>query len=195
MSVSRKLIPAVCIGCIAAPAIAAPVTYKIDSDHTYPSLEFSHMGLSVWRGKFNRTKGTVTLDREKKTGTVDVVVDIDSIDFGLDSMHKKAVSDDFFHAGRYPKGTYKGTIQFEGDTPKSVDGQLTLLGVTHPVKLTIKSFKCMPEFMDKTQERCGVDAVGETNWSTYGMKASKWGEGEAGRTTLRIQAEGLAPKK
>lgn len=40
-------------------------------------------------------------------------------------------------------------------------------------------------------EVCGADAEGELNWSEYGMKMSKWGEGEAGRVRLRIQVEAL----
>jgi polyisoprenoid-binding protein YceI len=41
------------------------------------------MGLSVWRGKFNRTSGTVTLDREASTGTLQIAIDTTSVDFGL----------------------------------------------------------------------------------------------------------------
>ncbi|MEO8444623.1 MAG: polyisoprenoid-binding protein, partial [Gammaproteobacteria bacterium] len=40
------------------PGAASAARYRIDPDHTFPSLEFDHMGLSIWRGKFNRTTGT-----------------------------------------------------------------------------------------------------------------------------------------
>jgi polyisoprenoid-binding protein YceI len=60
---------------LAMPAMAAGDRYTIDPEHTYPSLEMSHMGLSVWRGKFNRTTGSVTLDRAGHTGQVDVRID------------------------------------------------------------------------------------------------------------------------
>jgi polyisoprenoid-binding protein YceI len=50
---------------IAVPALAAPVAYTIDSDHTYPSFVADHMGgLSNWRGKFKSTTGTIVLDKE-----------------------------------------------------------------------------------------------------------------------------------
>jgi polyisoprenoid-binding protein YceI len=59
----------------ATTASATPVTYRINPDHTYPSFEADHMGgLSVWRGKFNTSHGTVILDRAKQTGSVDVIV-------------------------------------------------------------------------------------------------------------------------
>ena len=61
---------------VASTAVAAPVTYKIDPEHVYPSFEADHFGgMSVWRGKFNSSSGTVVIDREAKTGTVDVSID------------------------------------------------------------------------------------------------------------------------
>ena len=63
-------------------AWGAEELFKIDPDHTYPSFEFSHMGISVWRGKFDKTSGTVTLDREAKTGSVEIRVEASSVDFG-----------------------------------------------------------------------------------------------------------------
>jgi polyisoprenoid-binding protein YceI len=174
----------------ASPALAAVDTYKLDPDHTYPSIEFSHMGMSIWRGKFNHTEGTITLDRAARTGTVDVVIDVDSIDFGLDSMHKEARSENFFDVARYPKATYRGTVKFAGARPASVDGQVTIMGVTRPAPLRINLFNCMPHPMLK-KEVCGADAEGEINWSQYGMKMSKYGEGDAGKVHLRIQVEGL----
>jgi len=171
------------------PALAAADTYKLDPDHTYPSLEFSHMGVSVWRGKFDKSSGTVTLDRKAKTGTVEVAIDPASIDFGLQAMHDKAISEDFFNVAKYPDASYKGTIKFDGDTPKSVDGQVTFMGVTKPVKLTILSFKCIPHPLTK-KELCGADAEGEMNWGEYGMKMSQYAQGDMGRVKLRIQVEG-----
>jgi polyisoprenoid-binding protein YceI len=176
---------------VLAPAIAGAVDrYTIDPQHTFPSFEFSHMGLSVWRGKFDRSHGEITLDRSAKTGTVTVSIDPASINFGLDIMDDKARSEDFFDVKKYPKASYKGVVRFEGDQPSAVDGEITLMGVTRPVKLSIKSFRCMPHPMSK-KELCGADAEGEVNWSQFGMKWSKYGEGEMGRVLLRIQVEGL----
>ena len=64
----------------AAAVIAAPTTYQIEPTHTYPSFEADHMGgLSVWRGKFNKTSGSVTFDKAGQQGTVDITVDIDPL--------------------------------------------------------------------------------------------------------------------
>src|SRR5256885_828922 len=96
-----KIFAALLVALVALPAAAEPVTYSIDPTHTYPSLEFSHMGLSVWRGKFDKTSGSITLDRAAKTGTVNVVVQVSSIDFGLKAMDEKARSDDFFNVDKF----------------------------------------------------------------------------------------------
>ncbi len=182
------------LGLCAAPEPAAPEQYRIDPEHTYPSFEFSHMGLSVWRGKFDRSSGQIVLDRAARTGSVDVKIDPASIDFGLASIEEKARSEDFFNVAKYPGASYRGTLRFEGDIPKTVDGEITLLGVTRPLKLAILSFKCMPHPLTR-KEVCGADAEGEVNWSEYGMKLSQYGRGELGRTRLRIQVEALKQER
>src|ERR1700719_2500738 len=103
----------------ALPAAAAPDNYTVDPMHTYPSIEFSHMGLSVWRGKFDKTSGKVVLDRVDKSGMVEVTIQISSINFGLAAMDEKARSDDFFDTAKFPTATYKGKIRFAGDRPRT----------------------------------------------------------------------------
>ena len=161
---TRAVILAVALG----PAAAAADDYTIDPDHTFPSLEFSHMGLSIWRGKFNKTTGKVTFDRAARTGSAEVRVDAASIDFGHDKMNEFAVTADWLNVVAYPAMTYVGALKFKGDTPVAMDGKLTLLGVTKPVPLKINSFKCMEHPMFK-REVCGADAEGELNRADFGM--------------------------
>jgi polyisoprenoid-binding protein YceI len=176
---------------IATPAIAAPTTYNLDPKHTYPSFEADHFGgVSVWRGKFNKSSGTVVLDRAAKTGTVDVTIDASSIDTGDDALDKHVRSAEFLDIDKYPTATYKGTsIRFEGDKPVEVIGTFTLHGVTKPLNLTIDSFKCFQNPMLK-REVCGADAKAEFNRADYGVN---WGEsyGFKMATTLQIQVEGI----
>ncbi|TDU28763.1 polyisoprenoid-binding protein YceI [Panacagrimonas perspica] len=173
---------------VAVPALAAPVNYTIEPGHTYPSFKAAHMGISFWRGKFNKSSGKVTLDREGKTGTVDITIDAASVDFGHDKMNEHAMNEDFFNVGKYPTITYKGTIKFEKGEPDEVDGQLTLLGVTKPVKLDIESFKCIQHPFYK-KEVCGADAEGEFNRADFGM--TKAADGELGKVKIQIQVEAL----
>ena len=174
-----------------AAAHAAPVTYKIDPDHTYPSFEADHMGISVWRGKFNKTSGQVVLDKAAQKGTVDVTVDIDSVDFGLDIMNAEAKKPTLFDVARFPTATYKGRLEgFTNGAPTQLVGDLTLHGVTKPVTLKVNSFKCIPHPMLK-RELCGADVVGTFNRDDFGMDAGK-PYGFRMDVTLRIQVEGVA---
>ena len=153
----------------AVPAIAAD-TYTIEPNHTYPSFEADHFGgLSVWRGKFTKTSGTITLDRAAKTGSMDITIDASTIDFGHQKMNEHAKGPDMFDVAKFPTATYKaGSITFKGDTPAEVNGELTLHGVTKPVKLTINQFKCMPHPMVK-REVCGADASASFNRNDFGI--------------------------
>jgi polyisoprenoid-binding protein YceI len=150
-------------------AFAAADTYKVDATHTYPSFEADHMGgLSVWRGKFNKTEGSVTYDKAAKAGSVDLTIDTNSIDFGNDKLNEHAKKAEMFDTAKFPTATYKGKLVFNGDTPATVDGQLTLHGVTKPVTLTINKFKCMVNPMTK-KEVCGADASGTFKRSDFGV--------------------------
>jgi polyisoprenoid-binding protein YceI len=173
---------------VSIPALAAPTTYAIDSDHTHPAFEFPHMGLSWWRGLFGKTTGTITLDRAAKTGTVDIVVDTSTIEFAHKAMNEHAVGEKWFNVAKYPTATYKGAIKFSGDTPSSLDGQLTLMGVTKPVPLKIVHFKCIDHPYYK-REACGAEAEGELHRGDFGL--TKGADGEMGKVKLRISVEAL----
>ena len=158
------------LGAMAGTGAAfAADTYNIDSNHTYPSFEADHMGLSVWRGKFDKTSGTVVLDRKEKTGSLDIAIDAVSLDFGHAKLNTHAKSADMFNVEKFPTITYKSkSVKFDGDQPVSVEGELTMLGVTKPVALTINKFKCIMHPMLK-REVCGADATAEFKRTDFGL--------------------------
>ncbi|RZJ05410.1 MAG: polyisoprenoid-binding protein [Rubrivivax sp.] len=187
---SLLLVPAL-LAFAAQAAHAAPVTYVIDPTHTYPSFEADHMGLSYWRGKLNKSAGTIVYDKATGAGSVDVMMDLSSIDFGLDAMNTWATGKDFFNVGQNPSATFKG--RFDGakaGVPSQVVGQLTLNGKTQPMTLDIHQLKCMPHPMLK-RDFCGADASGRFNREAFGLGAGKdWGfKMDVG---LRIQVEAVA---
>jgi polyisoprenoid-binding protein YceI len=165
---------------------AKPVKYTIDPNHTYPSFEADHKGgLSIWRGKFNKTHGAVVLDREDRTGTVDVSIDMNSIDFGNDQLNTHVKGPTMFDTAQFPAAVYTGNIVFTGDRPTAVDGLLTMHGMTRPVRLAINSFLCKPDDLSKV-EVCGADAVGSFDRADFGLN---FGKGFKTETVLRIQIE------
>ena len=190
----KRILLSAILASACAAAYAAPVSYEIDPMHTYPSFEADHMGISFWRGKFNKTSGVMVLDKEASTGSVDVKIDIASVDFGLDAMNEHAVSPEFFDSAKYPQAMYKGKlVDFVDGAPTRVVGELTLHGVTRPVELKINRFKCIPHPMFK-RELCGADASAVFKRDEFGLTAGK-DYGFSMDVNLRIQMEAVVPEK
>ena len=175
----------------ASTATAAATTYTLDPDHTHPSFEVDHFGgLSTWRGTFKKTSGTVTMDTEAKSGTVNVVIDTATIDFAHDKLNEHATSPEMLDAAKYPSAEYKGKfVDFANGAPRTISGALTLHGVTKPVTLTINSFKCFEHPMLKKQV-CGADASGTFNRADFGVNYGQQ-YGFKQDVLLRIQVEGV----
>ena len=176
MHTSIRPLVCVIVGALSSAAFAAPVTYNVDPEHTYPSFEADHFGgMSVWRGKFNQNSGTVVFDQEAKSGTVDITIDASSFDSGHEKLntHLKSGDPGMLDVAKFPTATYKGKLaKFKDGGPTEVQGELTLHGVTKPVTLTIRSFKCMTHPMKK-KEFCGADAVGTINRDDFGVDFGK----------------------
>lgn len=175
----------------ASSAFAAPVAYDVDPEHTFPSFEADHMGMSMWRGRFNKTSGKVTMDRNAGTGTIDIVIETGSIDFGHAKLAEYVVGPDQLDAKKFPTVTYKGKLgRFVNGAPTEATGELTMHGVTRPVALRINMFKCIPHPLLK-REWCGADALGTLDRGRFGLDyAPQWGFKPD--VTLRIQIEALA---
>jgi polyisoprenoid-binding protein YceI len=187
----KYALPVAMLALMTGSAIAAPITYSVDPNHTFPSFEADHFGgLSVWRGKFDKSSGTIVIDKDKGAGTVDITIDAGSIDFGHAKLNDHAKSPEMFDVAKFPTATYKGTLaKFKDGAPTEVEGQLTLHGVTKPVKLTINQFKCMMNPMLK-KEVCGADASATFNRSDFGVNfGDKYGFKQ--EVKLQIQVEGI----
>ena len=188
---NKHLIAAGVLALMAGSAIAAPTTYNLDPSHTYPSFEADHFGgISVWRGKFTKSSGVVTLDRAAKTGSIEVTIDTASIDTGNAPLDKHVKTAEFLDVEKFPTATFKGTsLRFNGDTPVEVAGNFTFHGVTKPLTLKIDSFKCFINPMIK-REVCGAEASAQFDRADYGVN---WGTsyGFKTLTQLQIQVEGV----
>jgi polyisoprenoid-binding protein YceI len=133
-----------------SPALAAPVSYTVDSSHTFPRFSYSHMGYSTQLSSFTNTSGTVVFDAVAKTGAVDIVIDMTTVNTGSADFNGHIQAEGFLETAKFPKATFKSTkVVFDGDKPASVEGQLTIKGVSKPVILTITSFQALPHPMMK----------------------------------------------
>jgi len=186
----NRIVLASMAGLLSMAAFAAPVTYNLDPAHTYPSFEADHMGgLSVWRGKFTATSGKVVYDKVAKSGTVDVTVDMSSVDFGMPKLNEHAKSAEIIDAAKFPTATFSGKFtKWNGASPTEAEGTFTMHGVTKPLTLTINSFLCKQNPMNK-KEVCGADASATFNRSDFGVNfGDKYGFKQ--EVKLQIQVEG-----
>ncbi len=112
---------------MAGSAIAAPVTYNVDGSHTFPRFSYSHFGYSTQLSSFKNTSGKVVFDAEAKTGSVDISIDMKSVNTGFEVFDGHIQGEDFLDTAKFPTATFKSTkVVFEGDKPKSIEGNLTI---------------------------------------------------------------------
>jgi len=183
----KSLALAACMAFGANAAAVAADSYTLDPTHTFPRFEISHFGFSTHRGQFNKTTGKLVLDRTAKTGSVEITVQTASVGTGDPKLEEHLRSADFFNVEKFPTMVFKAkTIKFNGDVPASAEGELTLLGVTKPLTLTISRVKCAPHPMMK-KDGCGAEVSGTLKRSDFGMKTYVPNLGD--EVTLHIQIE------
>lgn len=186
----KTLIAAAFATFFAAQAVAAPQTYVVDASHTFPRFSYDHMGMSKQILRFNKTSGTVVLDKDAKEAKVDVTIDMTSISTGFEVFDGHIQGEDFLDTAQYPTATYRSTkVVFEGDQPVSIEGELTIKGVTQPVTLTVTSFYNGPHPMLK-KDAVGANATAVISRSAF--NAGKFVPAVGDEVTLDIALEAVA---
>lgn len=164
-----SLAAAMAAAALSSAAVAAPATYAIDPTHTFVTFEVKHFGTSTNRGRFDKKQGTVTLDKEAKTGKVELTIETASINTGTGPFDGHLKSKDFFNAEAFPTATFvSDQFKFEGDKVVEVAGKLTLLGKTLPVTLKSSGYNCYENPRLK-REVCGGDFETTIQRSAFGM--------------------------
>ncbi len=172
------------------PALAAPVNYVPNANHTFVRFSYDHFGFTTQESRFDKTTGTVTLDAAARTGAVDLVIDTKSVDTGSELFNGHIQGPDFLDTAQFPTATFKSTsVKFDGDKPVSIEGQLTLKGVTRPVTLTVTSFKHAPDMMKK--DSIGANATATIKRSDFHM--TKYVPMVSDDVTLTIAIEAATP--
>ncbi len=158
------------LGFIASAAHAESATYALDPSHSFATWEIAHFATSTNRGRFNKTTGTVTLDKAAKTGSLDVTVDTTSLDTGTAAFTKHVSSDEILNVAAFPTAHLVASKFVFGADGKvtEIDGNLTLLGKTNPVVLKASNFNCYMSPMVK-REVCGGDFDMTIVRSQYGV--------------------------
>ena len=190
-SLKKLSLTAALFAALATSAIAAPVTYNVDGSHTFPRFSYSHFGLSTQLSSFKNTSGKVVFDAQAKTGSVDITIDMKSVNTGFDDFNGHIQGEDFLDTAKFPTATFKSTkVVFEGDKPKSIDGVLTIKGVSKPVTLTVTSFLAMPHPMMK-KPAIGANAFTTIKRSEF--NAGKFAPYVGDEVRIDIAIEAVAP--
>lgn len=167
----KKIVMSTLLAAMSASALAASDVYTIDPHHTWPMFAVNHLGFSTQHGRFDDTHGTVTLDFADKTGSVDLTIDTKSLDMGFAEWNEHLSGPAFFNVAKYPTMTFKSDkLTFDGDKVVGADGQFTLLGVTHPLHVTVTNFHCGQHPMAHKMA-CGGNITADFKRSDYGMNA------------------------
>jgi polyisoprenoid-binding protein YceI len=188
-SLTKLTLAVAFIATISSSAFAEPETFVIDGTHTFPRFSYSHFGYSKQLSRFDKTSGKIVLDKEAKTGSVDVTIDMKSVDTGYDVFNGHIQGVDFFDTEKYPTATFKSTkVNFDGDKPSTVEGNLTIKGVTKPVTLTLSSFQLMPHRMLKKD---AIGANASTTVKRTDFNAGKYAPYVGDDVTIDIAVEAI----
>jgi polyisoprenoid-binding protein YceI len=150
-------------------ALASPETYLIDTNHSKPRFSYNHFGYSTQSSRFDQITGAIVIDKEAKVGSVDITIDATSVNTGYALFNEHIQAADFFDTAKYPNIYFKSSkVNFKEDKPASIDGTLTIKGVSKPVTLLVSSFMCMPHPMAK-KDACGANASTVVKRSDFNM--------------------------
>ena len=153
--------------------IAHSATYEIDPTHTNARFAIDHFATSTNVGGFYGLTGELEFNRDAKSDKIDIVIPIANLHTGSDGFTGHLKSADLFNAEKYPNMRFesaKFNYTGKGKNRKlsSVDGRLTLLGQTHPVRLKATKFNCYQNPMKKA-EVCGGDFTTTIDRTKWGM--------------------------
>ena len=157
-TISRLITTLALSAAIVAPAFAAPVSYGVEANHTFPRFSYTHLGFTTQQSRFDKTTGTVVYDKEGRTGSVNLTIETSSVSTGSTLFNQHIQGEDFLDTAKHPTVTFKSTkVNFDGDKPVSIEGDLTMKGVTKRVTLTVTRFLAAPHPIQK-KDTIGADA-------------------------------------
>lgn len=167
---------------------AAPTTYQIDGAHTLPRFSYNHMGFSTQLSRFDKVSGKIVLDRQQKTGSVEIVIDTTSVNTGYSLFNEHIQGADFLDTAKFPTMTFTSSdLKFEGDRLVAVAGTLTLKGISKPVTLSVTSFHCaLHPLLQK--DACGANATTVVKRSDFAMSKYVPNVGDDVTVTIPVEA-------
>jgi len=189
----RLLSAAALLAFAAAPAFAAPVTYKIDPTHTTVLAQWNHFGFSNPSASFGNVEGTLVYDAaDVARSSVEVILPLSGLEGFSAKFNEHLRSADFFDAAKFPKATFKSTkVEAAGEGKLKVTGDLTVKDITRPVVLDVTLNKAADHPMTKAPT-IGFDATTTLSRSEFGV--GNYAPAVSDEVELRITTEASVPK-
>lgn len=174
-------------------AFAAPLTYKIDANHTDVVASWSHFGFSNPIAHFGKVDGNITYDPANVGASkVEVTIPLSGLNSHVGDFDDHLRSADFFDAGKFPNITFKSTsVKAAGKGKLKVTGDLTIKGVTKPVVLDVTINKTGVQPLAK-REAAGFSATTTVKRTDFGL--GLYAPNVSDQVKLSITTEAIVPK-
>ncbi|MBN8212433.1 MAG: polyisoprenoid-binding protein [Xanthomonadales bacterium] len=174
-------------------AFAAPLTYKIDANHTDVVASWSHFGFSNPIAHFGKVDGNITYDPANVGASkVEVTIPLSGLNSHVGDFDDHLRSADFFDAEKFPNITFKSTsVKAAGKGKLKVTGDLTIKGVTKPVVLDVTINKTGVQPLAK-REAAGFSATTTVKRTDFGL--GLYAPNVSDQVKLSITTEAIVPK-
>jgi polyisoprenoid-binding protein YceI len=168
---SRIAVIAGLAAALSLPAAAATSTWQIDPAHSAAQFAVKHLAISTVRGAFTSVKGTVQFDDKDITkSSVDVTIEVNSVDTRQPDRDKDLRSDHFFDAEHFPTITFKSKrVEQLSPGKLKITGDLTIHGITKEVVLDVDG-PTAPVKDPWGNQRMAINAATKINRQDFGVK-------------------------
>jgi len=168
---SRITVAAGLAAALTLPALAATSDWQIDPAHSAAQFAVKHLAISTVRGAFTSVKGSVQFDDKDITkSTVDVTIDVNSVDTRVAARDKDLRSDHFFDADHFPTITFKSKrVEQMAPGKLKITGDLSIRGTTKEVVLDVDG-PTAPIKDPWGNQRIAINATTKINRQDFGVK-------------------------
>lgn len=151
-----------------AQSCLAAETFILDHDHTTIGFNVSYLLVSHVSGQFDDFKGSFIIDRENhENSRADIIIQTASVDTGIKARDADIRGPGLFNAALYPTMVFHSSAMLVGpDNTGQITGDLTLLGITKPVRLDFVKVPGKDESLTN-----GYKVIGQIKRSDFGMNA------------------------
>lgn len=171
-----------------------PGSYKLDPAHSKIAFEIPHLVIATVEGKFNSSEGVIDLKEKFDASTVQMTVDVASIDTGVKDRDDHLKSPDFFDVSKFPKMTFKSTSLKGSPAQFQLTGDLSIHGVTKKVTFDGKYLGSVKDAFG--QQKVAFTASAKIQRKDFGLKWNNMVEAGpvvGDEVTLKLSIQGAKP--